>query len=56
MLKPLGAVALTAKNLKVLQFGASACGMRDYMIYRKTFYLLLVSLTSSFKATLDTGI
>ena len=55
-LKPLSAVALAAKYLKVLYFRTSTCGIRINMVYRKSLYLLLVSLTSSFKATSDTGI
>jgi len=51
LLKPLRAVAFTAKNLKVLQFRTSACGMRKNMVYRKAFYLLSMGLTYSFTAT-----
>ena len=51
--EPLFSVALTTKNLKVLQFRTPTCGMRNNMVYRKTFYPLLVSFTSSFKATIS---
>ena len=55
-LEPLLSVALTAKNLKVLQFRTSTCSKRNNMVYGKAIYLLLVILSSSFKAAAHTCI